>query len=446
MRKLFSICICLTVLLTLLAGCEPGTTKPDTTQPSTEPITTTLAPTDPQMSQDPAIAALQQTVADAGCLLAVACLGGGDILYPDFAAYVESCGYQEDMPFLLDVPEENTVFLEGMELYALIPAPGVSLWVYECCMDTEGNSAAGQELLYTSGNEVLIIRGNVSDVIPSVLVVAEHQVGLKVEYSPRLSMENGQLVTREWVLDATNYDLVTQSPSLTDTVCCGGWYGTSEDIYGNAMLVNLELLPDGTAYYGYGAPYSEYIECFEGTWALDENNCISLSLYGGPIAYGEDDDVERYWMENTFTWDIQGGCLVICHETGMPLLEGKEQAFLSFLPFYGFHLIGTWNIEPTSPDTAYTLTLYENSRECALSVSQNGTVVASYEGFWSTDAAENTLELDLGRSSGQHPFYPDLTYISGIYQIEYGDTAGSLILSCIAGDLLMPEMEIHAVG
>lgn len=209
MRKIMMIPLCLLLMLSLLTGCRSGNTTPpvdDTPTPTTEPT-----PTDPQTSQDPHVASLQESMGENGCLLAVAYLGSADVQYPEFTAGVERSGYPEKMPFLLDVPEENTAFRAGMELYALIPAAGVSLQVYAYDMDETGNCVRGEELLYTPGNEVLVVRGNISDIIPNLLVVAKNQAGMEMEYSPYISLRDGKLAGGEGIWDISDYDLAWEA-------------------------------------------------------------------------------------------------------------------------------------------------------------------------------------------------------------------------------------------
>lgn len=209
MRKIVFITLCLLLMLSLLTGCRSGNTTPpvdDSPATTTEP-----APTDPPTSQDPYVAALQERMQEKGCLVAVAYLGSADLQYPDFSTYVERSGYPEKMPFLLNVPEENVAFRAGMEFYALIPAAGVSLQVYAYGMDETGNCVRGEELLNTPGNEVLVVRGNISDIIPNLLVVAKNQEDMEIEYSPYISLRDGKLAGGEGIWDISDYDLAWQA-------------------------------------------------------------------------------------------------------------------------------------------------------------------------------------------------------------------------------------------
>lgn len=140
-------------------------------------------------------------------LCAAAYLGYMEGEYSDFQTFAKENGILEYVPFLAEVPEENTVLGSGGEWYLLVPAEDtVSFTVYECVMDeTTFQLIAGKELLALEAGESLLLRGNVSDIFPSFLVIVTAADGREIHYAPGLSLKDGSLNVVDGVQDFTEY-------------------------------------------------------------------------------------------------------------------------------------------------------------------------------------------------------------------------------------------------
>ncbi len=114
-----------------------------------------------------------------------------------------------DFPFLVDA--ELFLGSPGTELYLLIPERGsvVRLYAYEV---TEENGFAGSrgELLYEAVDPMspILLRCNVSDIMPNVQIEVTPAFGEPFTYEPMMSLQDGTLQTpglAPFVLDLTRY-------------------------------------------------------------------------------------------------------------------------------------------------------------------------------------------------------------------------------------------------
>lgn len=219
-------------------------------------------------------------------------------------------------------------------------------------------------------------------------------------------------------------------------VFCNTWYTQATDGDGELRALELALLPDGTAEYGYGIPQGDILEAFEGSWH-EADGVLTLELYGGAVNYeGSETSGDSYAVTASFEWDYQSRHLYMKHVGGGALLYYTEGATFDFLPFDSFTLAGTWVAQTEYRDWVYQLDLLENG-ECTLSVTEQGKQLVFYEGWWSDESG--VISLDAGLASGQHPENPEMRYLDGTYQTEwYGN---ELILQYDSGEILTLDME-----
>lgn len=194
MKRLFVMFMALVLVISMTA-C--GNTKKDNEE---EEETTEEAP--------PAaysIESYREEIAGKDALIGVAYLGSFDHTAGELIEFLNVQDYWDQMIFLENVDTSKICRVEfGYELYVVLPLEGVSVTVYECKISEEGELLKGNELLKSDG-EPFFLNGNVSDIIPDFIVVAEKD-GKTVEYSPRLSLKNGLLeVAVENVHDITPY-------------------------------------------------------------------------------------------------------------------------------------------------------------------------------------------------------------------------------------------------
>ena len=276
-----------------------------------------------------ALSELQEKISADGKLLGVAYLGFIDY---DTKFDMEEFKKQEHikaLPLIENIYEyaEN----EGYRIYAIVPADNqVTITVCKCEFGEEYLPYDGEELIKVNGP--ILVRGNVSDTIPNLYVIAK-KGSEKVEYTPVQSGMDGRLENSETkVYDFTPYDKMAEfsgSDEIPDTEFCGNWITFANDGNGEERTLVLELNTDGTVSYVYGIGNSEVLEQFEGTWTLGENDILRLELVGGPPESVENPVVaEPYDCNPSFEWEITTEGLSLTHIDGDEILYGtKGQTF-----------------------------------------------------------------------------------------------------------------------
>ena len=277
-----------------------------------------------------ALSELQEKISADGKLLGVAYLGFIDY---DTKFDMEEFKKQEHikaLPLIENIYEyaEN----EGYRIYAIVPADNqVTITVCKCEFGEEYLPYDGEELIKANGP--ILVRGNVSDTIPNLYVIAK-KGSEKVEYTPVQSGMDGRLENSEnKVYDFTPYDKMSEFENsvdpLPDAVFCGSWVGFKNDANGEEKVLILYLKADGYASYAYGIGNSEILEKFEGTWTLDENDILKLELEGGPPESFENPVVaEPYDCNPSFEWEMTAEGLSLTHIDGDEILYGtKGQTF-----------------------------------------------------------------------------------------------------------------------
>mgnify|MGYP003303795348 FL=1 len=272
-----------------------------------------------------ALSELQEKISADGKLLGVAYLGFIDY---DTKFDMEEFKKQEHikaLPLIENIYEyaEN----EGYRIYAIVPADNqVTITVCKCEFGEEYLPYDGEELIKANGP--ILVRGNVSDTIPNLYVVAK-KGSEKVEYTPVQSGMDGRLENSEdKVYDFTPYNYMAEFSAydrVPDAVFCGSWIAFENDGNGEERALVLELNPDGTVSYAYGLGNSEILEKFEGTWTLDENDILKLELEGGPPESVENPVVaEPYDCNPSFEWEMTAEGLSLTHIDGDEILYGTK--------------------------------------------------------------------------------------------------------------------------
>lgn len=273
---------------------------------------------------------LQEKISTDGKLLGVAYLGFIDY---DSKLNPEEFKKQEHikaLPFIESICDysEN----EGYRIYAIVPADNqVTITVSKCEFDDDYMPYAGEKLIETK--EPVLVRGNVSDTIPDLYVVAK-KGDLAVEYTPAQSGMDGRLENREnKIYDFTLYDKMAEfsgADRLPDAVFCGNWTTIEKDGNGEDRVLYLNLEPNGEVSYTYGIGNSEILEKFEGTWNLD-GDVLKLSMMGGPLDSVDNPVVlEPYDCNPSFTWEVNAGGLELTHIDGDEILFGTKGGLFEF--------------------------------------------------------------------------------------------------------------------
>ncbi len=212
-----------------------------------------------------------------------------------------------------------------------------TITVCKCEFGEEYLPYDGEELI--EANEPILVRGNISDTIPNLYVIAK-KGSEKVCYTPVQSGMDGRLENSETkVYDFTPYDLMSEFSAydrVPDAVFCGSWIAFENDGNGEERALGLELNPDGMVSYVYGIGNSEVLEQFEGTWTLDENDILKFELVGGPLGSVENPVVaEPYDCNPSFEWEMTAEGLSLTHIDGDEILYGtKGQTFEFYVNEY----------------------------------------------------------------------------------------------------------------
>ena len=310
--KKYIILLLAVVLVLGLASCKDkpaGNNEKDKAQVQTEPSL---------------LDELQGKIKADGKLLGVAYLGWIEGDAETAKAELAKQDYIEDISFVKDI--EKYAENEGYRMYLVVPADdSVTISVCKCEFDDEYMPYDGEELIDANGP--ILVRGNMSDTIPNLYVIAK-KGSEKVEYTPVQSGMDGRLENSEnLVYDFTPYDKMAEfsgSDEIPDAEFCGNWIAFANDGNGEERSLILELNTDGTVSYAYGIGNSEVLERFEGTWKLD-GDVLKLNLNGG-VVEGVDEPIviSPYPLNASFEWEVNPGGLELTHIDGDAILYGTK--------------------------------------------------------------------------------------------------------------------------
>ena len=392
------------------------------------------------------LAALRSELAAENMALGAAYLGSyfdGDSLED----LLEERGLIDVFPFLEDVDEDSDTFVRhaGYELYLIVPAKeSVEVSVKDLLMfqsEQDYYFETGEELYWDTVGNPIVLLCNQSDILPNIEVYLADDAG-PVYYSPQLSGMDGRLCEFYGVKDLTPYELIAAAgpngaPEFDPTAILGSWYCIAQNENNEELVLQLHLLPDGSASYSYGALYSELYESFEGTWYTDGDS-LTLELLGGP--FGPATNADELWAG--FCWSTPDGDLVLEHTAGDSLLYGTDGWSFFFTSIDPAMLASVWQVSETDAyndvwhydlqlnidGTAY-YTIYDDDGVYGL---------ARWYGSWYRAGRELSisLSLDMDDTMGRAPN----AYFEGEYYI-YDLTESRLGLEFINGYSLSGYME-----
>ncbi len=411
---------------------------------------------------------LQVQIEDENTVLGTAFLGTCEGGYSDAMAYIQNLGgdFAGANPWLAEMPESQFLSAEGMELYAVVPADGWTMTVSEYFMDP-GNDYMPTvgEALY-AGDDPVLLRGNVSDIVPSFCVTAKKD-GETVEYFPCLSLENGRLQTGEGVYDFTPYSRVIPgigNVSIGDRIA-GCWTTFYETADGEEVVLYLNLTEDGRASYTYGWANSEMGETFGGTWrALGDN--IALQLTGGFFDTELGYVPETHTMESVYSYSLidSDTTLHLRLQDGTSLMDGENGADLTFRcegmvspafdPYDGItasaadagDCIGDWYASTVRHD-GYEMDLHlmlnaDGTASYRYGYGFNGEMCEAFSGSWSADSNGNlTLDLHGGSVTADVTDYYDFDAV-----FAWDTYEGNMSLYSVSGNLLLEGTENWVIG
>ena len=354
MNKLhLSLLILIFCLIAALAACSESTESAvdavpsgtETTEPAAETEEAELTEEDPAPAEeDPSLTRLREEIDTAGCLLGVAYLGGlsegGQQAYDELIRE----HYLEAYPFLGGLDWEKAAVNSGMEVYAVVPRDigshvAVSTWVCDETNDFQGEPG---ELLYESrSGEPVILMGNVSDIMPNLLVAVTTPDGKTLSYSPSLSLRDGAL-ERSTAPEIYDFSIYLSTPeeappsSITPAEYLGDWASDGvTDGEGNTYSCCLTFREDGGMEFFYYELPGQILERFDGTYTENGDGTLTFTL---PLTGGFylDQGAPEYTSAGTFRLDApDDNVLYITHLRGDPLFAGLEGVSLPFVRAVG---------------------------------------------------------------------------------------------------------------
>ena len=193
----------LTLTLALLTACGVWADTVPVPDGAESPVPQEpLADEQEQETDSAALSALRQAAAAAG--------------YPCAVAYLNFAFDAADFPAIPDALAESCPFLAdavcvdagGEDIYAIVPTDSdAQLSAYRCELNEAGEMVAeDKSICDVSGGGAVLLRCNISDIYRNTLVRVTDGSGASFDFSPFLSLENGQLGTTG-VYDFTEYPL-----------------------------------------------------------------------------------------------------------------------------------------------------------------------------------------------------------------------------------------------
>ncbi len=124
---------------------------------------------------------------------------GGYESYEHYIDEIKLSEYSEDIPQLAEISEEDFVSTDGgFETYAIIPPPSAnSICVYELVYNDDLSESSIGDLIYDKGGEAvnpIILRCNVSDLMPDHFVVVLYDDGSSDDFSLSTSLKDGTVI------------------------------------------------------------------------------------------------------------------------------------------------------------------------------------------------------------------------------------------------------------
>lgn len=302
--KVKIIILSLFLCLALISGCgtNPDSGPEDTSADKTENSSASVLPETVKADEedepvtdaknDPALAALRESLGNSDSILGIAFLGYADSEGSDdtIRYFVQNGQYSELYPFLCD---GTLVRYEGSELFALVPANDESsITICKTVMSNDGEYVDNPDDIIYSGKpgETILLRCNTDEFISNVFIYINGKEDYK--FHPVFSPTDGFIIIEDHCYDFTLYT-----------------YENDEDIaIGNAYGVLMEN--DEISYYtGLGMTLF-YIGEHQ---TIEGSDCLIFALgtlqdeqFIQEYLYAVSDTVIYYLDAETNEWHILG--------------------------------------------------------------------------------------------------------------------------------------------
>lgn len=306
MKKLFAVLLC----FCLLTGCGV-------------------------QEKNPHIQNVQTQIEMAQSLLGVAYL---DCVEGSFSAvqdHIKDQPYVRTYSFISEVEDTHFAQNEGDELYCVVPLDdSVTISVFKAELDTQTSQLKrGEELLSHNDGMPVLIRGNLSETVPNLMIVAT-KGDLAMEYTPCISLKNGLLENSERLIyDFTPYELIPHFNGLNEEVSWnffGDWVCTvSEPMLGDIDM-QLSISAEGIEY----SFQSETMTgSYTGNWLILSDQRLRMEL-GGEARDSSIPDVSGLHtdVDGIYFWDVRDGNLFLTYINGTPWYPSAVVTEYRFVP------------------------------------------------------------------------------------------------------------------
>jgi len=320
-----TIALILAVMVMLsLAGCgkkpktEATTAMPTTAAAATENTAAAEEMTVQTESQaESELSIIRNDMFMMGNMAAVAYLGyyeGGEL-----EEYLETVADREECAFLFEIDDDHYVELEGDELYCVIPCDEqAEVTVYKWVVDESNNfeGEPGDVMYHSEKGEPVLIKGNISDIVPNIMVEVADKDERIIEYTPFLSGIDGTLVKPmygETILDITPYENLGYDFSFDPEILLLTEYWETEaySSYNEIYSGSFAFREDGRAEFMYGYEGEIYSVFYEGKFYESEDPdhpedtyILELELIENNSKYlAEEKTVSAFRFSNS-PWDI----------------------------------------------------------------------------------------------------------------------------------------------
>ncbi len=215
MKRFSYILTAMTIILALSACGSGEASKPDTSEttsqsPTENQSTGTQEQSEPDAAESPAWAE-HQALIGSDDLCAVAYIGWLDDDFGGLDAYLSEISIDDGFGYISEIPDERLIEAGGGELYLIIPRAdvdkiSVNEWVIDESNDFTG--AAGKELYTSDIPEPILIKCNISDIMPNTVINISCG-GKHLSHSLSISLKDGSVTLPEnapGITDLTVYE------------------------------------------------------------------------------------------------------------------------------------------------------------------------------------------------------------------------------------------------
>lgn len=244
-------------------------------------------------------------------------------------------GSVRNFPVVAAIPDERWVEAEGDEVYLVIPRDNsasitVSEWSMSPTSSTGPYEGEPGDVLYRENGEPFIVRGNLSDISPNLMIEISEMNGDSIRYIPFCNLMDGTLDVPPGspsIFDCTLYPSLCVPPADV----AGDWSSFWGHLKGGEYVsCALSIGEGGSLSYAWGPADEVYENYYEGSWKPSPlagqgdvpHNAVVFDL---DLVEGSEGAVKE--IEGTFALTYYSevpGCLYVVYLDGEPLTYSQR--------------------------------------------------------------------------------------------------------------------------